>query len=42
MTYLICVFRYNGSSFGGWTAPLIKQYNGTSDVCNAGADINFY
>lgn len=28
--------------FGGWKTPAIKQYNGSSTVCGAGVDLNFY
>lgn len=28
--------------FGGWTHPSIKQYTGTSDVCGAGVDNDWY
>ena len=30
------------SSFGGWTAPAIKQYLGDKSSCGAGVDYNWY
>jgi len=30
------------SPFGGWSRPSIKQYLGTSSVCGAGVDKNWY
>jgi len=30
------------SPFGGWGHPAIKQYQGTSSVCGAGVDLNWY
>ncbi|CAD8185212.1 unnamed protein product [Paramecium pentaurelia] len=33
---------YAKYSFGGWTTPNIKQYNGDQTVCNADVDLNFY
>ena len=30
------------SSFGGWTKPNIKQYQGDTTLCGAGVDLNFY
>jgi len=42
ISFIFSVHRYNGYSFGGWTTPLIKQYDGTTDVCDIGADLNFY
>jgi hypothetical protein len=30
------------SSFGGWTKPAIKQYQGTTTLCSAGVDLNYY
>jgi len=29
-------------SFGGWAKPSIKQYAGTTSMCGAGVDLNFY
>lgn len=29
-------------SFGGWTKPNIKQYSGTTSVCGASVDLNYY
>jgi hypothetical protein len=29
-------------SFGGWTKPAIKQYVGTTSICSASIDKNFY
>ena len=29
------------SSFGGWATPYIKQYKGTTALCNASVDLNF-
>lgn len=28
--------------FGGWKTPAIKQYHGTTYVCDTGVDLNFY
>lgn len=28
-------------AFGGWSSPLVKQYDGTSTICNFGVDINY-
>jgi hypothetical protein len=28
-------------SFGGWVKPSIKQYKGTTAVCNASIDLNY-
>ncbi|KAL4463517.1 hypothetical protein ABPG72_014920 [Tetrahymena utriculariae] len=33
---------YNGYSFGGWSDPSIKQYDGNETGCGAGVDFNFY
>jgi hypothetical protein len=30
------------SPFGGWTKPNIKQYMGTTSVCSASVDLNYY
>jgi len=30
------------SPFGGWTKPSIKQYQGTTTVCSAGVDLDYY
>ena len=30
------------TSFGGWTSPSIKQYQGTTTQCSVGIDQNFY
>lgn len=30
------------SSFGGWSKPSIKQYHGTTSVCSASVDLNYY
>lgn len=30
------------SPFGGWTRPNIKQFSGTSSLCGAGVDKDFY
>jgi GH25 family lysozyme M1 (1,4-beta-N-acetylmuramidase) len=30
------------SPFGGWSKPAIKQYQGTTTVCSAGVDLNYY
>lgn len=30
------------SSFGGWGNPSIKQYQGTTGLCGAGFDLNWY
>ena len=30
------------SSFGGWTSPNIKQYQGTTSYCGASVDLNYY
>lgn len=27
---------------GGWTRPSIKQYQGTTTLCGAGVDVNWY
>jgi hypothetical protein len=29
-------------AFGGWTKPNIKQYKGTTSVCSASVDYNWY
>ena len=29
-------------SFGGWSKPAIKQYKGTTTLCGAGVDENYY
>jgi len=29
-------------SFGGWSKPAIKQYEGNQRVCGAGVDLNYY
>lgn len=28
--------------FGGWKKPLMKQYKGTTTLCKAGVDLNYY
>ena len=28
--------------FGGWSAPTIKQYKGTTSMCSASVDLNWY
>jgi hypothetical protein len=28
--------------FGGWTKPAFKQYHGTTTICGAGIDKNWY
>eukprot|EP00049_Salpingoeca_infusionum_P017566 m.353485 g.353485 ORF g.353485 m.353485 type:complete len:243 (+) comp16772_c0_seq1:62-790(+) len=28
--------------FGGWSAPSIKQYQGTTSMCSAGVDLSWY
>jgi len=28
--------------FGGWSHPNIKQYQGTTSMCGAGVDLNWY
>jgi GH25 family lysozyme M1 (1,4-beta-N-acetylmuramidase) len=30
-----------GLTFGGWTKPTIKQYQGTTVLCNTGVDFNY-
>lgn len=30
------------SAFGGWSRPNIKQYQGTTSICGASIDKNFY
>jgi len=30
------------SPFAGWSKPNIKQYQGTTSVCSASVDLNFY
>ncbi|CAM9668161.1 unnamed protein product [Ectocarpus fasciculatus] len=30
------------TSFGGWTKPSIKQYQGTTSDCGASVDLNYY
>ena len=30
------------SSFGGWTSPTIKQYQGTTSMCSASVDLNYW
>lgn len=30
------------TSFGGWSRPSIKQYNGSSTICGVGVDLNWY
>jgi GH25 family lysozyme M1 (1,4-beta-N-acetylmuramidase) len=30
------------SSFGGWSKPNVKQYQGDTTLCGAGVDLNFY
>jgi GH25 family lysozyme M1 (1,4-beta-N-acetylmuramidase) len=30
------------SAFGGWTKPSIKQYVGTTGICSASVDKNWY
>lgn len=30
------------SPFGGWSKPAIKQYIGTTSICSASVDKNFY
>lgn len=30
------------AAFGGWTAPNIKQYEGTSSLCGASVDRNWH
>ncbi len=29
-------------AFGGWSKPAIKQYKGTSSICSASVDYNYY
>ncbi|KAH3768092.1 glycoside hydrolase family 25 protein [Pelomyxa schiedti] len=29
-------------AFGGWTSPSIKQYQGTTTLCNTGVDLDWY
>jgi len=29
------------SSFGGWTKPFAKQYQGTTTLCNVGVDLDW-
>ena len=33
---------YPALAFGGWTKPNVKQYKGTTTLCNAGVDLSFY
>mmetsp|Transcript_5589 Transcript_5589/g.13975 ORF Transcript_5589/g.13975 Transcript_5589/m.13975 type:complete len:229 (+) Transcript_5589:25-711(+) len=30
------------SPFGGWSSPSIKQYQGTTSLCSASVDLNYY
>jgi GH25 family lysozyme M1 (1,4-beta-N-acetylmuramidase) len=30
------------TSFGGWTKPNVKQYMGTTAICSASVDKNYY
>ncbi|KAI8074561.1 lysozyme [Gongronella butleri] len=30
------------TSFGGWTKPTIKQYAGSTSICGANVDLNYY
>jgi len=30
------------SPFGGWSKPNIKQYQGTTSLCSASVDLNYY
>lgn len=30
------------TAFGGWTKPNIKQYQGTTSLCSASVDLNYY
>jgi hypothetical protein len=30
------------AAFGGWAHPSIKQFAGTTSLCGAGVDKNFY
>lgn len=30
------------STFGGWTKPYAKQYQGTTTMCNTGVDLNWH
>lgn len=30
------------AAFGGWSKPAIKQYRGTSTLCGAGVDYDWY
>lgn len=30
------------TEFGGWTKPNMKQYQGTTTICNTGVDFNWY
>ena len=30
------------AAFGGWTAPTMKQYKGTTTICDAEVDFNWY
>lgn len=30
------------SPFGGWKTPNVKQYQGTTNLCGAGVDLNWY
>ncbi|CAD8159344.1 unnamed protein product [Paramecium octaurelia] len=33
---------YSKYSFGGWSTPSMKQYQGDTTLCNVGVDLNFY
>ena len=33
---------YPGLAYGGWTKANVKQYKGTTTLCNAGVDLSFY
>ena len=46
MTY-DCDCSYSASfsdfaAFGGWSKPAIKQYAGTTSICSASIDKNYY
>lgn len=33
---------YPALEFGGWSKPTVKQFKGTSTLCNAGVDYSYY
>ena len=33
---------FNDSSFGGWTNPNVKQYQGSTTLCDTDVDLDWY